>query len=210
MSTIEITATSREAQGTGASRRLRHTGRVPGVLYGLGDAIMLEMDHNDLYHKLQVEKFHASVLNLTLNGQTEPVLLRAFQMHPFRQQVLHIDLVRVDMTKPMHVRVPLHCLRGDVCPGVKLGGGKISLGVHEVDVTCLPADLPTFIEVDLGAMEVGQTIHVSDIKLPAGVTLSQHGKHTGEGMVATIPVPRAVEAAPAAATGKDAKKKGKK
>ena len=206
--TIEINATSRNAQGTGASRRLRHTGRALGVVYGLGDAISIEMDHNEIYHKMRVEEFHASVLNLNLDGKVEPVMLRAFQMHPFRPQVLHMDLMRVDMAKPMHIKVPLHFINADIAPGVKTGGGKITHVMNELDVTCLPADLPTFVAVDLGKLEVGHSIHVSDVVLPSGVTLSAHGKHTGAAVVATIHVPRAVEAAAPVADAKG--KKGKK
>jgi large subunit ribosomal protein L25 len=207
--TIEINATSRNAQGTGASRRLRHTGRALGVVYGLGDAVSIEMDHNEIYHKLRVEEVHASVLNLNLDGKVEPVMLRAFQMHPFRQQVLHLDFLRIDMAKPMHIKVPLHFINADIAPGVKTGGGKITHVMNELDVTCLPADLPGFVEVDLGKLEVGHSIHVADLVLPSGVTVSAHGRHTGELVVATIYVPRAVEAAPVVAA--DAKgKKGKK
>ncbi len=208
MSTIEITATPRNTQGTGASRRLRHTGRVPAVLYGLGEAVMLDMDHNEIFHKLRVEKFHASVLNLNIDGKVEPVMLRDFQMHPFRPQVLHMDLMRVDMAKPMHIKVPLHFINADIAPGVKTGGGKITHVMNELDVTCLPADLPTFVEVNLGKLEVGHSIHVADVVLPSGVALSAHGKHTGEAVVATIHVPRAVEAAAPVADAKG--KKGKK
>ena len=134
--TIAITATIRNTQGTGASRRLRHTGRVPGVVYGMGDAVMFDMDHNEIYHKLRSEEFHASVLTLDLAGKKEPVMLRAFVMHPFRQQVMHIDLQRVDVNKKLHIKVPLHFINGDVAPGVK-AGGKISHVLNELEVVLL-------------------------------------------------------------------------
>lgn len=209
--TIEINATIRKAQGTGASRRLRNAGRVPGVVYGSGDAVMLELDHNDTYHKLRSEAFHASVLTLNIEGKKESVLLRDFVMHPFRQQVQHIDFQRVDAKQKMHKKVPLHFLNEEVAPGVKTGGGKISHVIHELDITCLPKDLPAFIEVDLGKLELGHSVHVADLKLPKGVEIAAHGTHTSEAVVVTVQVPRgAVEAAavePAAEAAAPAAKK---
>ncbi len=207
--TIEINATIRKAQGTGASRRLRNAGRLPGVLYGSGDVKLIDMDQNDIYYKLRNEAFHASVLTMKLDGQDEAVMLRDFVMHPFRQQVQHIDFQRVDLTKKMHIRVPLHFINEDIAPGVKVGGGKISHVMNELDIACLPKDLPTFIEVDLANLALGHSVHVSDLKLPKGVEVATHGEHTTEAVVATVQVPRgaleaeaaatAVEAAPAAA-----------
>ena len=187
---IKINATTRKAQGTGASRRLRNTGRVPGVVYGSGDVNMIDIDHNELYYKLRAEAFHASILTLILDGKKEPVQLRDFVMHPFRQQVQHIDFQRVDANKKMHIRVPLHFLNEDIAPGVKDGGGKISHVMNDLDITCLPADLPAFIEVDLGHLALGHSIHVSDLKLPDGVQAAAHGTHTAEAVVATVQVPR--------------------
>jgi large subunit ribosomal protein L25 len=207
--TIEINVNIRKAQGTGASRRLRNTGRVPGIIYGSGDVVMIDLDHNELYHRLRQEAFHASVLTLSVEGKKDSVLLRDFQMHPFRQQVLHIDFQRVDAKQKMHIKVPLHFLNEEIGPGVKLGGGKIMHVMNELDVTCLPKDLPAFIEVDLGKLELGQSVHVSDLKLPKGVEVAAHGTHTGEAVVATIQVPRGgVEAAAeaAAAAGEEEKK----
>jgi large subunit ribosomal protein L25 len=199
--TIEINAKIRNTQGTGASRRLRHAGRVPGVVYGGGDANMIELDHNEIYYKLRSEAFHASVLTLVLDGKGEPVMLRDFVMHPFRQQVQHVDFQRVDLKKKMHIKVPLHFKNADIAPGVKLGGGKISHVMNELDVTCLPKDLPQFIEVDLANLAIGHSIHVADLVLPKGVEIAAHGTHTAEAVVATVQVPRgAVEAAEATAT----------
>ena len=193
---IEFNATTRNTQGTGASRRLRKAGFIPGVVYGSGDAVMIEMNHNELYYKLRAEEFHASVLTMNLDGKAEPVQLRAFVMHPFRQQVQHLDFQRVDLNKKIHIKVPLHFLNEEIAPGVKTGGGKISHVMIDVDVTCLPADLPTFIEVDLAKLELGHSIHLSDLVLPKGVELAAHGTHTTEAVVATVHVPRgAVEAA---------------
>jgi large subunit ribosomal protein L25 len=199
--TFEVEATIRKAQGTGASRRLRNAGRLPGVLYGSGEVKLIDMDQNDIYYKLRNEAFHASVLTLKLEGKSEPVMLRDFVMHPFREQVQHIDFQRVDTTKKMHIRVPLHFINEDIAPGVKLGGGKISHVMNDLDVVCLPKDLPTFIEVDLGNLALGHSVHVSDLKLPSGVELATHGEHTGEAVVATVQVPRgSVEAAATAET----------
>jgi large subunit ribosomal protein L25 len=204
--TIEINATIRKAQGTGASRRLRHAGRVPGVVYGSGDAVMLELDHNEIYYKLRSEAFHASVLTLNLEGKKETVLLRDFVMHPFRQQVQHIDFQRIDATHKIHKKVPLHFVNDEIAPGVKLGGGKISHVMNELDVTCLPKDLPSFIEVDLGMLELGHSVHVADLKLPNGVEVSAHGTHSGEAVVATVMVPRGAAEAAAEAPAEEAKK----
>ncbi|HET7831914.1 MAG TPA: 50S ribosomal protein L25/general stress protein Ctc [Gallionella sp.] len=199
--TIEINASIRKAQGTGASRRLRNAGRVPGVIYGGGAAVsLIDLDHNELYHKLRSEAFHASVLTLDVEGNKEAVMLRDYVMHPFRQQVQHIDFQRVDTSKKMHIKVPLHFVNADIAPGVKTGGGKISHVMTELDVTCLPTDLPAFIEVDLGKLELGHSIHVSDLNMPKGVEPATHGTHTGEAVVATVQVPRgAIEEAAATA-----------
>ena len=197
--TIEIEATTRKAQGTGASRRLRKSGRTPGIVYGTGDAVMIELDHNNIYHKLRNEAFHASVLTLSLEGKKEPVLLRDFVMHPFRQQVQHIDFQRVDATKKMHIKVPLHFINEATAPGVKLGGGKVSHVKTELDIVCLPKDLPAFIEVDLSTLELGHSVHVSDLKLPKGVQAAAHGTHTAEAVVVTVQVPRGMVEAEVAA-----------
>ncbi|MCK9201554.1 MAG: 50S ribosomal protein L25/general stress protein Ctc [Gallionella sp.] len=209
--TIEINATIRKAQGTGASRRLRNAGRVPGVVYGSGDAVAIDLDHNEIYYKLRSEAFHASVLSLNVEGKKETVLLRDFVMHPFRQQVQHIDFQRVDVNQKMHKKVPLHFINEEIAPGVKTGGGKISHVIHDLDITCLPKDLPAFIEVDLGKLDLGHSVHVADLKLPNGVEVAAHGTHTGEAVVATVQVPRgAVEAAAEAATAEAAAPAAKK
>ena len=191
---IEISATSRKAQGTGASRRLRKTGRVPGIVYGEGEPTLIDLDHNNLFHALRKEAFHASVLTLDLDGKKEQVLLRDFHMHPFRQQVQHIDLQRVSRDKKIHMKVPLHFINADIAPGVKLSGGIVSHVMNDLDIACLPADLPEFIEVDLASLAMGHSIHVSDLKLPKGVAAAGHG-HVGDAVVATVQIPRgAVEA----------------
>ncbi|MDP1634311.1 MAG: 50S ribosomal protein L25/general stress protein Ctc [Gallionellaceae bacterium] len=200
---IEISATTRNVQGTGASRRLRKANRVPGVVYGSGDAVMIELDHNTLYYALRNEAFHASILSLDLDGKKESVLLRDFHMHPFRQQVQHIDFQRVDAKKKIHMKVPLHFLNADIAPGVKTGGGIITHVLNELEIACLPADLPTAIELDLSGLEIGHSIHVADVKLPKGVEVAGH--HHATDAVATVQVPRGhVEAAAEAAAATDA------
>ncbi|MGH8762240.1 MAG: 50S ribosomal protein L25/general stress protein Ctc [Nitrosospira sp.] len=196
---IEISANKRTLQGKGASRRLRGSGKVPGVIYGGdGPAQAIELDHNSLYHKLKMEAFHASILSMDLEGRKEPVLLRDIQMHPFKLQVLHIDFQRVDKNKKIHMKVPLHFVNADVAPGVKLSGGIVSHVLTELDVSCLPKDLPEFITVDLIDLAAGNTLHLSDLKLPQDVEIPILIK--GEDLpVATIVIPRAVAAEEAAA-----------
>lgn len=197
---IEVIAYKRDAQGSSASRRLRHAGKVPGIVYGGTAAPMqIELDHNALYHALRKEAFHASVLKLTVDGSSESVLLRDTQWHPYKQQVLHVDFQRVDKDHKIHVKVPLHFLNAETAPGVKLGGGKPHHIVNELDVQCLPGSLPEFIEVDMGQLEVGHSIHANDLKLPAGVELVAHLKVENPA-VASINAPKGGggEEAPAA------------
>ena len=201
---IEITATPRKAQGTGASRRLRKAGRVPGIVYGEGEPALIELDHNNLYHSLRKETFHASVLTLDVDGKKQQVLLRDFHMHPFRQQVQHIDFQRVDKNKKIHMKVPLHFHNAEICPGVKESGGIVSHVMNDLSVACLPADLPEFIEVDLASLALGHSIHVSDLKLPQGVEVAGHG-NVGDAVVATVQIPRgAIEAEAEAAAAAEA------
>lgn len=169
---FEVIAQARAEQGSGASRRLRNAGRVPAIVYGAGkDALAVTLDHNTIYHALRVEAFHASVLSLNVDGQVEKVLLRDVQHHPFRQLILHLDFQRVDPNTKLHIKVPLHFVNADLAPGVKLGGGIISHVLNEVEVSCLPANLPEFIEVDLANLGAGQSIHMADLKLGNGVEL---------------------------------------
>lgn len=169
---IEISANSRKLHGTGANRRLRSQGRLPGVIYGgNGDAQSIELDHKDLYYKLKMEAFHASILSISIDGKKEQVLLRDVQMHPFKQQVLHIDFQRVRQDQKIHVKVPLHFINADIAPGVKLSGGMISHVATEIEISCLPKDLPEFITVDLSGMTAGSTLHLSDLILPENVEI---------------------------------------
>ena len=183
----EINAQPRTVQGSGASRRLRHANKVPGIIYGGTTApTMVEMDHNPLIIALRKESFHASVLTLKIGDVVETVLLRDAQMHPYKAQVLHVDFQRVDATHAIHQKVPLHFVNGDVAPGVKLSGGIVSPALNELDVSCLPQDLPAFIEVDLKDLKAGQTIHVSQMTLPKGVKAIAHGDDDPVVVVITV------------------------
>lgn len=199
---IEINAKKREAQGTGASRRLRRSGNVPGIVYGGGkDAVNIELNHKELFLQFRHEAFHASILDLILDGKKEQVLLRDYQMHPVRNDIQHIDFQRVSATEKIHVKVPFHFTNQEVAPGVKLAHGIVNHVLTEADVSCLPKNLPEFIEVDLSTLEAGHSIHLSQIKLPKGVEFVQLA-HGDDAAVASIPVPRggavAEEEAPAA------------
>lgn len=182
---LEFNANKRDGQGTGASRRLRRTGRVPGILYGGGSTPQaIDIDHNELFQLLRKEAFYSSVLNVNLEGKKEMCLLRDVQRHPYRPVILHADFQRIDATHMIHQKVPLHFVNADIAPGVKLGGGMVSHVMNDVDVKCLPADLPSFIEVDLKDLDAGNSIHVSQLVLPKGVEVAHHGE--GDPVVATI------------------------
>lgn len=184
---FEINANKRQAQGTSASRRLRRAGKVPGILYG-GNAApqMIELDHNELYQALRQEAFHSSIIQLVVDGTKQMCLLRDVQMHPVKREIRHVDFQRIDAEHIIHQKVPLHFINADIAPGVKLDGGMVQHVMTELDIQCLPKDLPEFIEVDLKDMKAGQSLHVSQLTLPAGVTAVHHGE--GDPVVATIVV----------------------
>lgn len=198
---FELNAYKRELQGSGASRRLRRANKVPGIIYG-GTAApaLIELDHNDILLALRKEAFHSSVLSLKIDGKVETVLLRDSQMHPYKPLVLHVDFLRVDATHAIHQKVPLHFVNADIAVGVKLDGGVVSHAMNEIDVACLPQDLPAFIEVDLKDLKGGQTLHVSQLAYPQGVKPVMHGDD--DPVVVAITVKKAAaegeEAAPAA------------
>jgi large subunit ribosomal protein L25 len=189
----EFTVFPRDARshGRSASRRLRRSGRAPGVVYGgSGEPQAIELDHNALMHALKNEAFHASILTMKLDGSTQQVLLRAVQMHPFKREVLHVDFQRVDANRRIHMKVPLHFQNGENSPAVKLSGAIISHVLTEVDVSCLPKDLPEYIAVDLGELTLNDSIHVSDLKLPSGVTAVTHGGF--DPVVASAVIPKVI------------------
>ncbi|MCG1043431.1 50S ribosomal protein L25/general stress protein Ctc [Mycetohabitans sp. B8] len=186
---MKVVAFERSQQGTGASRRLRNAGKTPGIVYGAGtEPKLIELDHNALYHALNKEAFHSSILDLEIAGATEQVLLRDVQYHPFRRLVLHVDFQRVDAKTKITVKVPLHYMNQEGSPAVKLGGGVITHVLNEIEVSCLPGNLPEFIEVDLANFELNQSLHAKDVKLPAGVELTPHGAQENPVIVsATLP-----------------------
>lgn len=207
---MKFVAFERSLQGTGASRRLRNTGRVPGIVFGAGEPSLIELDHNALFHALKKEAFHSSILDMELAGKDTKVLLRDVQYHPWKAQVLHVDFQRVDNTTKITKKVPLHYIGEAESPAVKTDKCTVTHVVTDLEITCLAVELPEFIEVDLSGLTKGHSVHVNDIKLPKGVKVVTHGKPNP--VIATPVEPKVEEvivaAAPApAAKGKDAKKK---
>lgn len=173
MTNTTITAKLRDEHGRGASRRLRHAGEIPGIIYGSNEqAKSISLNHNSMYHALKKESFHTSILNIDIDGSTEKVLLRDFQMHPFRQQVLHIDFLRVNEKEEVVMHIPLHFLNEDTCHAVKSQGAHITKLVTDVEIKALPKDIPPYIEVDLKDIKAGQTLTLSDLVLPKNVALT--------------------------------------
>lgn len=200
---MKVIAFNRTLQGSGASRRLRTSGQTPGIIYGGTEApVMISLDGNALYHALKKEAFHGSILDLEIDGTTQAVMLRDFQMHAYKQLVMHADFQRVDAKSKVHTKVTLHFINADLSPAVKLHGAIVSHVMAELEISCLPGDLPEFIEVDLANIDVGHSIHVADLTMPKGVTAITHGSNL---TVATAAVPAghvaadALESAAAAA-----------
>ena len=193
---MKFTAFERTLQGTGASRRLRISGKVPGIVYGAGEPQMIELDHNALYFALKKEAFHSSVLEMELNGKTSQVLLRDFQMHAWKQIVMHIDFQRVDATTRLRKKVPLHFSNEENSPAVKTDKCLVNHVANEVEIECLATALPEFISVDLGDLVKGKSLHVSDLKFPAGIKAVRHG--TQNPVVVSVVEPKVEEEAPAA------------
>ncbi len=186
-----LEAEPRTDLGKGASRRLRRQGKVPGVIYGAGkDPVSISLDHNILVHQLENEAFYSHILNIKLGGTEEQAILKDLQRHPSKPTLLHIDLQRVSAKEKIRVQVPLHFINEENGPGAK-AGGLITHVLNEVEIACLPKDLPEFIEVDLGEVELDSTVHLSDIKLPAGVEIVEltHGEGHDQSVV-TIHLPR--------------------
>jgi large subunit ribosomal protein L25 len=175
---FEVSAEKRDAKGTGASRRLRRAGNVPGIIYGANkDPEMVSFNHDKLYHLLENEAFHTSIIDVKTGNETQQAILRDVHHHPFRQQILHMDMQRVSASEKIHMSIPLHILGEDMSPGVKLQEGIVSHLMTELDVICLASNLPEFLEADVSEMDLHDSLHLSDIKLPEGVELSSlaHG-----------------------------------
>jgi large subunit ribosomal protein L25 len=213
---MKFVAFERTKLGTGASRRLRITGRTPGIVYGGAVApLQIEIDHNALWHALKKEAFHATVLDMELDGKDNKVLLRDVQMHPFKQLILHIDFQRVDATTKLHMKVPLHYSGDENSPAIKAEGCIANHVITEIEVLCLPVDLPEFIAVDLSGLKKGSSLHLADITLPKGVTAVPHGGNKNPVLVSVVAVagaevvaPEAGAAAAAPAAGGKAAGKG--
>ena len=187
-----VHAQVRNLPGSSNSRKLRRNGKVPGVVYGAGKYVLnIELEHNSIMLALDVESFHSSILDLEIDGNKEKVLLRDFQVHPYKQKLTHIDFQRVDEKKKLHTKVPLHYIGEEDSPAVKLNGGLMSHVMTEVELTCLPNYLPGFIEVDLSGLDIGNSIHVREINLPKGVDLVLHGQD--DPVIATAVKPKVVD-----------------
>jgi large subunit ribosomal protein L25 len=172
--TYSLKATKRADQGKGASRRLRHAGGVPAIVYGAGaEPVSITLSHNELIRNLQEEAFYSQLITLDVDGSTEVVVLRDLQRHPAKNLVMHADLQRIQADQAIRVSVPLHFTNVEIAPGVKIQGGAINQLMTNVEVSCLPKDIPSYIEVDMQAVEKGQILHLSDLKLPEGVSLPQ-------------------------------------
>lgn len=177
---LELNATLRDDKGKGASRRLRHANLFPAIVYGGGgkDAVSITLQQKDVKHKLPDEHFYSQVLSLVIEGKAEDVLLRDIQHHPYKQEVMHMDFIRVDQNQVVHVHSPIHFIGEESAPGIKTEGGVVSHVIMEVELECLPKDIPEYIEVDLSEMHVGDIVHLSDLKLPEGVEVLalKHGE----------------------------------
>ena len=208
---MQFTAFARAQQGTGASRRLRNTGRTPGIVFGgTVEPTAIELDHNSLWFALQKESFHAALLDMELNGNTEKVVLRNVQYHPFKPLVLHVDFQRVDENTRVRKKVPLHFINAEESPAVKQDKCLVNHAMTEVVIDCLAMQIPEFITVDLGNAVKGQSIHTNDLVLPAGAKLVIHGK-PNPGVASLVEPKEEIIAAPVAAAAGDKKgKKGKK
>ena len=207
---MKFVAFERAMQGTGASRRLRNTGKTPGIVYGgEGEPKLIELDHNALWHALKKEAVHSSILDMELGDKTAKVLLRDVQMHPYKPMVQHIDFQRVDAKTKLHMKVPLHYVNAEESQAVKFEHCVVNHVMSEIDISCLPADLPEFIEVDLSGLKKGMSLHLNEINLPKGVTAVTRGKPNPV-IVSVVTVAEAEEpAAESAAPAADAKPEGK-
>ena len=207
---MKFVAFERKLQGTGASRRLRVAGKVPGVVYGAGEPAVIELDHNALFHALKKEAFHSSILEMELAGATTKVLLRDFQMHPYKPLVLHVDFQRVDATTKITKKVPLHFVGEAESPAVKTDKCTVNHIVTQLQITCLAEQLPEFIEVDLSKLTMGHSVHVNDLVLAPHIKVVTHGKPNPVVATAVAPVVEEIVVAAAPAADDKKGKKGKK
>ena len=193
---MKFVAFERAKQGTGASRRLRITGRTPGIVYGgTGEPTLIEIDHNTLWHAIKKEAFHGAILEMDLGGKEHKVLLRDLQMHPYKQQVLHIDFQRVEARTRMTVKVPVHYSGEEESPAIKTENCLVNHVLTEMTLSCFPADIPEFIAIDLSGLKKGTSLHVKDVVLPKGVKAVLKGQ-LNPVMVSVTAIVEEVEAAP--------------
>ena len=193
--TFTLDAELRADSGKGASRRLRHTGRIPAIIYGADkEPTMLSLRHDDILHASEDEAFFSHILTINYDGNSEQVIIKDMQRHPAKIQIMHADFQRIDATHALHVNVPLHFINEDICAGVK-AGGIVSHLMTEIEVTCLPSNLPEFIEVDMAGVNTGDSVHISDLNLPEGVSsvALSHGEDHDQA-IANITVPRGAKA----------------
>lgn len=190
----QIQATARSGKGTSASRGYRRGGQVPAVLYGAGkDNESLLLNHNEIMHNLKTEGFQSAIIEVKTDKGTEQAILRDVQMHPYKAQVMHIDFQRVSATEKLHIAVPLHFIGGEECPGVYNEGGIESHLINEVDVECLPADLPEYLEVDISTLQLHESVKLTDIKVPEGVVITALLHDGDDQTIASILAPKAIE-----------------
>ena len=196
---FEVAADSRATQGKGARRRLRRSGKVPAILYGgEGEAQNITLDQQNLMTLVDKEKFYSSIISLKIDGKPQPALVKDVQMHPAKNQVVHVDLQRVLEDQPLRLHLPIHFLNESTAPGVKLQGGTVSHLRTDIEISCLPKDLPEALELDIGHLNIGDSIRLSELKLPDGVTIPELG-HGRDAPVVAIHAPRAQEEAEPAA-----------
>jgi large subunit ribosomal protein L25 len=171
---FDLIAEIREDQGKGASRRLRREGKVPAIIYGAGrPPRQLAFDHNRVIQQLENESFYSSILSIKVGEKSQAAIVKDIQRHPAKQQVMHMDFQRIVADEKIKMNVPIHYINAEVSPGVKIGGGSVSQLVNDVEVSCLPKDLPEYFEVDIAELDLNQMLHLSDIKLPDGVEIPE-------------------------------------
>ncbi len=191
---FQLTVEPREGMGTGASRRLRRQGKVPGVLYGGDrDNLPVVLEHNELLHSLEVEAFHSAIITLKYGEIEQDVVLRAVDVHPWRRQVMHVDLQRVSATDTLRMSVPVHLMGAEDAPGIRISGGIMSSLINDVEVQCLPKDLPEYLELDVSELDVNESKNLSDLKLPEGVELVHFLSEGDDLAVAMVSPPAKVE-----------------
>ena len=208
---MQIVATERAKQGTGASRRLRLSGKTPGIVFGAGEALMIEIDHNSLWHAVHKEAFHSSILDMEINGQVTKVVLRDVQFHPYKKLIQHVDFQRVEASTKLHMNVPLHFEGAEESPAVKSENCTVTPLMHELQVICEPANLPEFIKVDLSNLTSKSVLGLQSVKLPNGVKAVVRGSNKNPAVVSiklpeVAPAEGEAAAAPAAAPAKKGKK----